>query len=350
MNFIRANKGVCLILASLFVLIFIGKIYSTNVDKKGKWSRTFIAFGDVSKSILGFLTPMVIFLMTFSLVDSVQNRVHIDNNNLSKTNEPLILKNEPTILFKGDKGKINFKVKQGTITKSELILFNNNGVARYITLHFTKKGKSLSLWSNYFDFTKLANIDPNRLIKASDVNQGMYNINNGSVLASKQLVRFSVVSKDSKGNVTADYYIVRPKVKSSADITLKSNYNNKEYSYTHRYKNTSEYFCISCPIIGSHSLKTDTSNIMYGLTEHEGEFKNYKYDLIKKKDRKIDASKFKASDGSVLQDTFEKDHPNKGEGVDADVYAYLNFEVPTESQIRQDILEIDNIIKDFQRP
>lgn len=370
MNFLNLKTTIIATLVC-FSVIFIDEFLSKYNTEKRKLPKffafvfaflrnIFTAFRKVCASALGVLTPMVIFFLTLHLVDNVQNKIH--NNEirlqdkahrneieLSKTNEPLILENEPRIQFKGNEGKVNIKVKQGTVIKSELILFKNNGVAIYVPLHFTKKEKKLS--SNYFHFTEFTPQNRIPLIKAKDdnLNEKYYPIT-GEVTASKKLVRFGIVSKDSKGNVTADYYIVRPYVKSHVEIKMAQNYDNKEYVYDHRYYNHLNNFCISCPINGSNSFKTDTSNIMYELSEHRGEFQNYEYDLNKKKDQRIDGSKFKASQGSgTLQEAFEKDHPNSRIGAKAKLYNYLDFEVPTEGQIQQDVLEMDNIIKDFQK-
>lgn len=316
-------KSVMFAIFIIMLLLFVGLFFAyKKLDKKNP--------------LIGILKSLIVSCGAFLLVGwytcSIQDNINQENYNLTKKNEPLILKTEPILkLLDNGKGKLRFKVSQGTITKKVLVLFGKDGKVSYIPIHF----------NNNEDVFTSASFD----IPSKNLNQSK-NVSKNAIVNIKQkgLLRFGLVLKDSKGNITSYYYIIRPKVESKSYMKLEVSTDGKTYSYNQKCDNISKSYTLSNMIIGSNTTSTDVSNVMSNLDAKKSEFTNYGFHIARKNNRKIAASKFKSDNGETLQSYAVS---GKKGIISSDPIVYLDYNIPSEKEIRQNIEVLDNIIKDF---
>ena len=165
----------------------------------------------ISKIMSSLIIACGTFLCVGIFGDAFQYQANKNNFELNKTNEPLILaNNKPEININNEKNimKITFHTKQGTITKGEVIYFNNEDKnnsgydnALYIPATFNNKTGILSTTVNITPLKELPiNID-------KDINKS---INLNKYIKAYQTQQFGLILKDSKNNIVSGYYIVRP--------------------------------------------------------------------------------------------------------------------------------------------
>lgn len=291
---------------------------------------------DKKNPLTGILKSLIVSCGTFLLVGwytcSIQDNINQENYNLTKKNEPLILKSEPTLkLLDNGEGKLRFKVSQGTITKKVLVLFGEDGKISYIPIHFNNNEDVFT--SGSFD------------IPSKNLNQSK-NVSKNAIINIKQkgLLRFGLILKDSKGNIISYYYIIRPKVESNSYMKLEMQVDGKTYDYKQNCDNISKSYTISNMIIGPNAVDSDVSNIMSNLDAKKSEFTNYKFHIARKSNRKINASQFKGDNGETLQNYAV--HGKKAV-ISSDPIVYLDYNIPSKNEITQNIKVLDNIIKDF---
>ena len=298
----------------------------------------FLAWRYLSKEnpLINIFQSLIISCGAFLLIgwytSYIQNVNNQKNYNLTRENEPLILKKEPTLkLLDNGKGKLKFKVSQGTITKKLLVLFGNNGKISYIPILFNNDKDIFT--SECFDI-------PSKNVGRSE------NLSTNAVINIKQrgLLQLGLILKDSKGNITSYYYIIRPKTKSNSYMKLEIQVDGKTYSYKQNCDNISKSYTISNMIIGPSTTDSDVANIMYNLDAEKSEFINYKFHIARKGDRKINASQFKGDNGETLQNYAVS---GKKAVITSDPIVQLDYNTPSKKEVEQNVKVLDNIIKDF---
>lgn len=265
-----------------------------------------------------------IFVGMFTIV--AQNKANDENLKLTEINEPLILKSEsPQVTMEKRNMKIKFHVKQGTVAKGMVLFFDGNGKASYIPTNFDNKNNTLSANINGISFMK-------KKARDKDVYVTQY-----------QTVQLGLILKDSKGNVTSYYYIIRPECDPKVNMQLSIISKNTQYVYNQKCNNVSPQYVISGQVIGTDTTDSDVNNLLYNLNKHKGEF-NYEFHLVKPENRKIKASDFKAVNGNG---TFQDCTTKKNATVTSDPKVGLAYNIPNENEIKENVQLMDKIIKDY---
>lgn len=289
--------------------------------------------------LIGILKSLIVSCCAFLLVGwytvFIQDNINQENYNLATKNEPLILDGEPE--FVNDELKI--KLNQGTVTKKMLVLFGKDNEVSYVPIHFVNNNKRRLIAKN-LNISKFdGRLDQGGHV-SKDAEWGNAKIN----LKVHNLVRLGLIMKDSKGNIAAYYFIIRPQIRSRSYMNLRVSVDGKTYNYNQNCDNVSKSYTISNMIIGPNTTYSDVSNVMYNLNDKKSEFINYRFHIARKINRKISASKFKSDNGETLQRYAVS---GKKAIISSDPILQLNYNIPRKEEIKRNIEVLDNIIKDF---
>lgn len=300
----------------------------------------FFAYKKLCKEnpLIGILKSLIVSCCAFLLVGwytvFIQDNINQENYNLAKKNEPLILDGEPE--FVNDELKI--KLNQGTVTKKMLVLFGKDNEVSYVPIHFVNNNKRRLIAKNLNISKFNGNFDQGGDVSNAEWENAKIN------LKGHNLVRLGLIMKDSKGNVAAYYFIIRPQIRSRSYMNLRVSVDGKTYNYNQNCDNISKSYTISNMIIGPSTTDSDVANIMSNLDAKKSEFINYKFHIARKNNRKISASKFKSDNGETLQRYAVS---GKKAIISSDPILHLNYNIPNKKEIKRNIEVLDNIIKDF---
>lgn len=324
---------------SIVLIIAIIAVCGINLCKRINWGKE--TKGALTKTLNIIITVCSTFVVTGSFTLLLQ----CESNQNIKNNEPLILENKPVFSNKGNVSKLKLRAKQGTVVKGLVVLFKGNNVL-YSPIHFNGNKDLVS--ENF----KISSKNKDILTESNNINiseNTKTQVSEQKVIVSqKKLVQLGVILKDSKGNVMSYYYLIRPSssAKKGSYWKVTVNDGNNNYKYNQYCNNqTKAQVLVNSPIIGTDSMDTDLSNIEGQIKSNKKQISNYEFHLVKSNDRTINVSNFKTDDGKkTLQDDAV---PGKTATITSDPIITLQYNIPNQKEIRQNIEVLDNIIKDF---